>query len=270
MILVAGLTLRRALATNQRLRSIGDHMAEGLYVIDSAGTTIYTNTAANKLLGYADHELIGQPAHKVTHPGDRNEGVPAEHTAMRQYAERGEVYRSDQEVFRRKDGELLRVSVVSWPLREQGEVIGTVALFRDITAEYEARMRLRQAEIAFSHLAEAVVVTDAEGNIQAVNPAFTQITGYAEEEVRGKNPRILSSGRHDRTFYERMWQAIRNRGYWEGEIWNKRKNGEIYPEVLKITAVRDEHKRTVAYRERLQRHRGVSCQGGAAASPGLP
>jgi diguanylate cyclase (GGDEF)-like protein/PAS domain S-box-containing protein len=247
MILGAGVTLRRTLAANERLRSISEHMAEGLCVIDSAGNTIYTNVAASQLLGYASHELVGQPAHKVIQPSDGAAGAPTEGFPLRQHAERGEVYRSDQEVFRRKDGGLLRVSVVSWPMREQGEVVGTVALFRDISAEYEARMRLRQAEIAFSHLAEAVVVTDAEGSIQVVNPAFTEITGYAEEEVRGKNPRILASGRHDRAFYERMWHAIRNLGYWEGEIWNKRKNGEVYPEVLKITAVRDAEKRIVAF-----------------------
>jgi diguanylate cyclase (GGDEF)-like protein/PAS domain S-box-containing protein len=247
LLLGAGFILRRTLAANHRLRSISEHMAEGLCVIDSAGNTLYTNVAANQLLGYANHELVGQPAHKVIHPGNGDNSVPPGGSPIRQYAERGEVYRSDQEVFRRKDGDLLRVSVVSWPLREQGEVTGTVALFRDISAEYEARMRLRQAEIAFSHLAEAVVVTDAEGNIQVVNPAFTQITGYTEEEVRGKNPRILGSGRHDRAFYERMWHAIRNLGYWEGEIWNKRKNGDVFPEVLKITAVRDEEQHIVAF-----------------------
>jgi diguanylate cyclase (GGDEF)-like protein/PAS domain S-box-containing protein len=247
LILGAGLALRRTWAANQRLRSISENMAEGLCVIDSAGNTLYTNAAANALLGYAKHELAGRPAHQVIQPREHAGARPAEDSPIRQHAERGEVYRSDDEVFRHKDGHLLRVSVVSWPLREQGQVVGTVALFRDISAEYEARMRLHQAEIAFSHLAEAVVVTDAEGSIQAANPAFTQITGFAEEEVRGKNPRILASGRHDRAFYERMWHSIRSQGYWEGEIWNKRKNGEIYPEVLKITSVRDEQKRIVGF-----------------------
>ena len=247
MILAAGVTLRRVLAANQRLRSISEHMAEGLYVIDSAGLTLYTNIAAYELLGYASHELIGQLAHEVIHPSDPDQAGPTESSPLRHYADRGEVYRSDQEIFRRKDGRLLPVSLISSPMREEGEVTGTVALFRDISAEYEARMRLRQAEIAFSHLAEAVVVTDAEGRIQVVNPAFTQITGYAEEEVLGKNPRILASGRHDRAFYERMWHAIRKLGYWEGEVWNRRKNGEIYPETLKITAVRDAEKRIVGF-----------------------
>ena len=247
LILGAGFTLRRTLASNQRLRSISEHMAEGLCVIDSGGKTIYTNAAANRLLGYEGHELIGQPAHQVIQPGEPDLDPPTGGSPIRQHAERGDVYRSDDELFRRKDGQLMRVSVVSWPLREQGEVVGTVALFRDISADYEARMRLRQAEIAFSHLAEAVVVADAQVRIQAVNPAFTQITGYTEGEVRGQNPRILASGRHDRAFYDRMWHSIRSLGYWEGEIWNKRKNGEIYPEIIKITAVRNEHKRIVGY-----------------------
>jgi diguanylate cyclase (GGDEF)-like protein/PAS domain S-box-containing protein len=124
-------------------------------------------------------------------------------------------------------------------------VTGTVVLFRDISAEVETRIRLRQAEIAFSHLTEAVVVTDADARILAVNPAFTQITGYTEEEVLGKNPDILASGRHDRAFYERMWQTVLELGYWEGKLWNKRKDGATYPESLKITAVRDENRQLV-------------------------
>jgi diguanylate cyclase (GGDEF)-like protein/PAS domain S-box-containing protein len=246
-ILVAGLALRRALASGQRLRTISEHMAEGLYVIDSGGVTIYANAMASDLLGYANGELVGHLAHDLIHAPRGQEAVRAGHCPMRLAAERGEVYRSDHEAFRRKDGRLLRVSLVSSPLREEGRVTGTVVLFRDIGTEHEARMRLRQADVAFSHLAEAVVVTDAEARIQAVNPAFTQITGYTEEEVRGKSPKILASGRHDHIYYQRMWRSILDLGYWEGEIWNKRKNGEIYPEILKITAVRDEQHRIAGF-----------------------
>ncbi len=247
LILVAGFALRRALASRQRLRTISENMAEGLYVVDTAGITLYVNAAASELLGYASHELVGQPAHDLIHAQHGEEAVPADRCPTRLWAARGEVFRSDMEVFRHKTGRLLRVSLVSSPLREEGQVTGTVVLFRDIGAEHEARMRLQQADIAFSNLAEAVVVTDADANIQAVNHAFTLITGYSDEEVRGQNPRLLASGRHDRIYYERMWQSILGLGFWEGEIWNKRKNGEIYPETLKINAVRDDQQRLVGF-----------------------
>ncbi len=247
LVLVAGLALRRSLASRSRLRTISEHMAEGLYVMDASGATLYANAAANQLLGYAEGELIGKPVHDLIHAGHGEEIHSAADCPMRLWAERGEVYRSDREIFLHKDGHLLRVSLVSSPLREEGQVTGTVVLFRDIGAEHEARMRLRQADLAFSHLAEAVVVTDSEANIQAVNQAFTQITGYEEAEVLGRNPRLLASGRHDRIFYQRMWEAIGGLGYWEGEVWNRRKNGDVYPEFLKINAVRDEQQRVVGF-----------------------
>ncbi|WP_269409761.1 nitrate/nitrite transporter [Lentibacillus daqui] len=83
--------------------------------------------------------------------------------------------------------------------------------------------------------AEGIMVTNKHGVIRNVNPAFTRITGFKEEEVRGKTPSVLKSGKHDETFYQDMWEIMREKGYWEGEIWNKRKNGEIYPEWLTIS-----------------------------------
>jgi diguanylate cyclase (GGDEF)-like protein/PAS domain S-box-containing protein len=86
---------------------------------------------------------------------------------------------------------------------------------------------------------EGVVVTDASGHIQSVNPAFTAITGYRADEVIGKNPNLLSSGRHDRRFYDQMWRSLKLRGEWQGEIWNRNKAGVVYPEWLSITAITD-------------------------------
>jgi len=85
----------------------------------------------------------------------------------------------------------------------------------------------------------AVMITDAGGHITEVNAAFTRITGYSPEEIKGKNPRILSSGQHEHLFFQDMWNDIRNSGHWQGEIWNRRKDGEIYPEWLSINSVRD-------------------------------
>ena len=103
-----------------------------------------------------------------------------------------------------------------------------------------AEQDLRLAATAFeTH--EAIVITDQRGIIQRVNKAFTRITGYDSEEVVGKTPRILKSGRQTREFYRQMWEALNNEGYWQGEIWNKRKNGEVYPEWETITAVKNEH-----------------------------
>ncbi len=105
----------------------------------------------------------------------------------------------------------------------------------------------RLSTAIFEAATEAILVTDVEGNILAVNPAFTRITGYSAEEVLGKNPKILQSGRQDKAFYKKMWETICTEGHWQGEIWNRRKNGKIYPEWLSITAVKDEEDHSVQY-----------------------
>ncbi len=121
-----------------------------------------------------------------------------------------------------------------------------LAIHRDITAQRRVEAALRVAATAFE-AAQGMMISDADGYILHVNPAFTRITGYSAAEIAGKTPRILSSGRHPAEFYQQMWQAIARDGSWEGEIWNRRKNGEIYPEHLRITAVRDQQGRISNY-----------------------
>ena len=87
---------------------------------------------------------------------------------------------------------------------------------------------------------DGVIITDAEGYIESVNPAFCKLTGYSPDEAIGQTPALLKSGRHDVSFYEQLWNSLKESGYWQGEIWNRRKNGEIYPEWLTITEVKDD------------------------------
>jgi diguanylate cyclase (GGDEF)-like protein/PAS domain S-box-containing protein len=110
----------------------------------------------------------------------------------------------------------------------------------------QAQADLRIAATAFESYA-CMLITDANNVIMRVNQAFTAITGYTDEEVIGKNPRILSSGRQDANFYATMWKSINKTGVWEGEIWNRRKNGEIYPERLTITSVKDQNGLIINY-----------------------
>jgi diguanylate cyclase (GGDEF)-like protein/PAS domain S-box-containing protein len=115
---------------------------------------------------------------------------------------------------------------------------------RELTDEIAERKQAQEASAlaasVFLHAREGITITSADGAIIDVNEAFTRITGYSRDEVLGKNPRILKSNHHDADFYAAMWKDVREKGYWHGEIWNRRKNGELYPEILTISAVRDE------------------------------
>ena len=122
---------------------------------------------------------------------------------------------------------------------EKGTPLRTVGMVRDITTHKEAEERQRLAAALFDNTSEGVVVTDAERCILAVNPAFTEITGYAWEEVAGRNPRVLKSGRHDAEYYRAMWTSLDQQGRWNGEIWNRRKDGSLFPAWQNITCVRN-------------------------------
>ena len=135
-----------------------------------------------------------------------------------------------------------------------GLAIGGIMLLLFIGYAFSMLKKLRagQEEISmnaqvFAQARESIIITDIDGRIRSVNPAFTEVTGYREDEVIGQNPSILQSGQHDKDFYRDMWKLIESEGRWIGEIYNKRKNGEIYPEQLSISAIKDRHGNTVRY-----------------------
>lgn len=111
----------------------------------------------------------------------------------------------------------------------------------------KANQRLKLFAKMFDNSGEAIIITDADRNILTVNPAFVSITGYTQDEVIGKNPKVLSSGRQSEEFYRLMWNALNEKGQWQGEIWNRRKNGEIYPEWLSIGVVRNAKGQVINY-----------------------
>ena len=110
----------------------------------------------------------------------------------------------------------------------------------DVTSRKQAEKRLLIDSQVFESASEAVVITDADRRILDVNRAFTAITGYSREEILGENIGVLSSGRHDAIFYEDMWECVRQQGSWQGEVWDRRKNGEVFPKWVSISAVKDE------------------------------
>ncbi len=165
--------------------------------------------------------------------------LPERWRQAHQRALAGEVLRGDDDYFVRPSGQVQwqRWEVRPWYEDEDEQRIGGILLFtEDITQKKQAEEEIRIAATAFESN-QCMVVTDHQQRILRVNRAFVATTGYSEAEVIGKTPAMLQSGRHDAAFYDDMWTTLHHSGQWQGEIWNRRKNGEIYPEWLSISAV---------------------------------
>lgn len=135
----------------------------------------------------------------------------------------------------------------------EGKPIRSIGTVQDITERKQAEEKLELASLVYQNSSEAILVTDENNNIVATNQAFTKLTGFDEQEVLGKSPRILSSGRHGNEFYRAMWASLNNTGRWQGELWNRRKNGETYPEWLTIDTIYKEdgslHRRVALFQD---------------------
>jgi len=197
----------------------------------------YINIWANnpELLAAQRKELLGHTINEILPPEAATTMMSALKEAEQRGVSRGHIIRLDL-----PDGASwfeLSTSIKQIPTSSTSHA-HFIMLSRNITDHIRSEQQLRIAATAFeSH--EGMMITDANANILQVNHAFTAITGYEAADVIGKNPRILSSGRQNTAFYASMWESINNTGQWEGEIWNRRKSGEIYPQRLTIATVID-------------------------------
>ncbi|PKO33697.1 MAG: hypothetical protein CVU34_12155 [Betaproteobacteria bacterium HGW-Betaproteobacteria-7] len=200
------------------------------------------NLGAEHLYGYAGNEILGRhialiiPVPNLNDAGRILDDIRA-----------GRVVKNHQSLRRHKDGRLLDISLTVSPLHDAaGKVVGASEVARDISSEKRVEQELRIAATAFeAH--EGMIITDANKIILRVNGAFTSHTGYSVEEAVGQHVRLLNSGRQDDDFYLEMWQTIERDGSWQGEVWNRRKNGEVYPEWLTVSAVKNAAGETTHY-----------------------
>lgn len=189
------------------------------------------------ILGYTREELVEKDWVEMTHPDDLDLDIVQFERVMQ-----GEFEGYSMEKrFIRKDGSIIHTCLDVKCVRNlDGTVSYLVATIEDITGRKYAEEQLKLSAKVFEQSAEGLMITDANCNIVRVNHAFTIISGYDEAEVIGQNPRMLASGRQDQDFYRAMWEHIAAFGHWKGEIWNRRKNGDVYPEQLSISAVTNE------------------------------
>jgi diguanylate cyclase (GGDEF)-like protein/PAS domain S-box-containing protein len=212
---------------------------EGIYGIDLEGICTFVNQAASRMLGYTVAELIGRNIHALVHHKHADGSpYPLEDCPVYRTSLTGEAIQVGEDVFWRRNGTALPVTYSAQPIRDALQVSGTVVIFSDISERQRTEAEMRIAATAFE-TQEGIFITDAQGTILRVNSAFCAITGYTTNEAVGQNPNFRSSGRQDAAFFASMWERLLSTGAWRGEIWNRRKNGEVYPESITITAVRD-------------------------------
>ena len=205
---------------------------------------LYANDHLCKMLGYTHQELLQITWTDTTHPDDID---PNEIEFKRMQAGEIDGYKL-QKRFIRKDRTSIDVNIdVKCTRDPDGNIDHIVTMIEDITERKKTEDALRQSATVFENSHDGIMITDFDANILAVNSSFTTITGYTETEALGKNPSLLQSGRQSADFYRNIWTNIEHAGYWHGEIWNRRKNGEIYPEWLSISAVKNAQGKTTNY-----------------------
>ncbi len=224
--------------SEERLRTVFGMLPVGIALLDREGRIIECNAASERMLGLSRAEYLVRKLDGGEVDIYRPDGTPMpqeEFASVRAFAEGRPVRNVVIEV--RSTAGSLWLSVSATPLDHPR--YGMVLAYVDITQARQSEMRLQLAASVFTHAREGITITDADATILDVNDAFTRITGYAREDVVGRNPRILNSGRQTADYYAEMWQALLEKGHWYGEVWNRRKSGEIYPEMLNISSVRD-------------------------------
>lgn len=230
--------------SERKFRTVATTMAEGVVFQGSDGGVVWANPAAERILRDGADDALGRTSDDPAWGAVKADGSPFpgdEHPAMVTLSTG--VPQSDVVMgIHAPNGERRWISINSAPVFDgpTSHPSAVVTTFHDITLQRHIENELRVASVAIDALQEAVMFVDPDLTIIRVNRAFTEVTGYSEEEAVGKSTRLLRSGRQGLGFYEDMWKAIETEGRWQGELWNRRKNGEVYPEWLSISTVTDD------------------------------
>ncbi|MCX7173234.1 MAG: EAL domain-containing protein [Proteobacteria bacterium] len=232
------------LSSERRFRALIENASDITVVVSASGHINYVSPSVTRIAGYQPSELVRQSMLALIHPDEQQLAsanfkkiVAAEPEALQRVERR----------YRLKDGSWRTFETVGKNLLTDPAIAGIIVNMRDITERKQAEETLRLADRVFRSTVEGIAVTDVHADIVAVNPAFEAITGYSQAEVLGKNPRLLQSGRQDQAFYRELWAGLLATGQWRGELWNRRKNGEAYPEWLTLSTVKDAQGSTTNY-----------------------
>ena len=200
----------------------------GVLILNNNLILVDVNEQYLVMTGLNQDELLGQSIDKI-------DSFSAEKICEN---EGNSVFGHFHSTLKQKEGERLPVEVCFFSQYTETQK-QTLLFFKEASYENITKSNLSIIEQIFDHTNEAIIVTDNQGYIQTVNKVFSHLTGYTQEEVIGKTPAILNSGKQDKEFYQKFWKKLINEGCWQGEIWNKRKNGQIYPQWSNISSIKD-------------------------------
>ncbi len=220
-------------AKNNMLSSSITNISDSVYITEKNDVIIFVNKSFCTTYKYSEKEILGKDSKILwTKESQRVDLVDS----------------MDEYCHKRKDGSDFPISLSRSIIKdEKDNEIAYVSIVRDISRRKQNEDKLRLATAVFENTLEGIMVTDAEGIIISVNPAFSMITGYSRLDIIGEKANILKSDKHNPEFYKQLWAKLIDMGNWSGEIWNRRKNGEVYPEWLSITAIKDSHGKTIQY-----------------------
>ncbi len=246
-----GTALDDAIAARNEINSLREQntailntLSDGIYATDMEGRVTFMNASAENILGWREEELNGVTIHSAVHhtrPSGApfpNQECPLLDVLLNVSPLAGE------EHFIARDGRFIPVSYRAIPLFQHNQLVGSLVSFQDISRRQQSEALIRLQKAALDAAANMIAITARNGLIEYVNRAFSEVTGYAPEEVIGKHSRILKSGRHDDTFYENMWNILLSGKAWEGELINRRKDGGLYPEQMTITPIIEDNEIT--------------------------
>lgn len=223
-------------SSEARQRTIFSTASVGIALADFEGRLLEVNGVYGRMLGYEPTEMLGMRVSQFTHPEDS-----AQELDFLAAIARGErdTYQMEKRYISRDGREFWVELSVGCQRDPEGRPLHLIGVVSDITERKRDQAALRLMGEVFRQAGEAILVTDHDNRIVMVNQAFTALTGYAPEEVLGKNPRLLSAGRTSRETYRKMWVALHQRGHWQGEVWDRRKDGGVYPKLLSISVLKD-------------------------------
>ncbi len=218
--------------SEERYRSFVESSFDLVQSVDVDGRFLFVNRAWLETLGYTLEELPRLNLFQIIHPDSL-----AHCQALFARLLRGENVTNIEAAFVTKNGETVWLEGSGTPRRLNGQVVATQSTFRTITERRRTETQLRLQSTALGAAVNAIVITDVDGVVQWVNPAFTRLTGYRPEDIVGNKPSLLKSGQHDAAFYQKLWQTVLAGQVWQGEIVNRRKDGSLYTEEMTITPV---------------------------------